>query len=181
MGPPEQHRGRVRAAQFIGKGEGAQMEGEGGGEQHLLGGRGKPPPHERRSLLLVLNEAFGHEVGDLHRQPRTQPQRHEVRQTKLGNVAGPQGLEVVAEANFAPSVHLGCFPIQLRDGDLRSSVGVRHRDLKLNGKFILEQLMDVPTAPGPPRALRVGLEPEPVIVRGLVVLHVLQEATGGEG
>lgn len=30
-----------------------------------------------------------------------------------------------------------------------------------------------------PRALRVGLEPEPVIVRGLVVLHVLQEATGG--
>lgn len=56
------------------------MEGEGrGGEQHLLGGRGKPPPHERRSLLLVLNEAFGHEVGDLHRQPRTQLWGHSER------------------------------------------------------------------------------------------------------
>lgn len=49
------------------------MRGAGGwGRAAPPGREGEAPPHERCSLLLVLNEALGHQVGDLHRQPWTQ-------------------------------------------------------------------------------------------------------------
>lgn len=45
------------------------------------------------------------------------PQGEGVGQAEFGNVPGPERLEVVGEADLAPSVHLRCLPVQLGECD----------------------------------------------------------------
>ena len=57
-------------------------------------------------LVLVGDHALLDQVGDLHGHPGAETQRHGVSYPELGGVTAPERLEVVSQADLAPSVHL---------------------------------------------------------------------------
>lgn len=103
---------------------------------------------------------------------------------------------MVCQANLSPSVHLGCLSVQLWNGYLRGSSRVCDRYLKyceslMEGEsacwpnspyiechveLVFQQIVDVPALSEPLCALLVGLQTEPVHVRGLIILHILEYA-----
>lgn len=63
------------------------------------------------------------------------PQGHGVAYAEFRYVPRPQGLEMVAQADLAASVHLGGFAVELRERDLWGCRGVHHGNLQVNGDW----------------------------------------------
>lgn len=64
--------------------------------------------------------------------------------------------------------YLLSLPIELGQLDLGRGGRVRDGDIKLKVKLVLQQVVYVPALSGPPRAVGVGGDAEPVVVLGLV-------------
>lgn len=98
-----------------------------------------------------------------------------MRDAKSGAVLGPQRLKMNGETNLAASVHLRRLAVKLRQFKLRSSGRIRHRDIKLQVEFILEEIVHVPALAFPFGAVRVGRNTEPIAVFSFIHLHVLDQ------
>ena len=59
-------------------------------------------------------------------------------------VLGPKGLEVNCQADSTPPIHLCSLPLQFRYSDLWCSRGVGCRYVKIEGKLIALQVVDIP-------------------------------------
>lgn len=114
---------------------------------------------------------------------------------ELGHIPRPQRLEMVGQANLPSSIHFRRLPVQFRKRNLRRGGWVSDRDLEgyrcgQNGneemewpkgpyiechvELVFEEIVHVPALAEPLGALLVGLETEPVHVRGLVALDILE-------
>lgn len=114
---------------------------------------------------------------------------------ELGHIPGPEWLEMVRQADLSSAVHFRRLSVQLGDGNLWCCGRVCHGDLEewtmlliihleeiLRGSYIechvelvFQEIVHVPALAEPLGALLVRLQPEPVHVRGLVVLYILRE------
>lgn len=106
----------------------------------------------------------------------TYTQCHGVGDAELWHIAGPQGLEVIGEADLSTAIHLRSLAIKLWQSDLRRGRWVCHWNVELHVELVLEQIVHVPALAEPLGALLVGLQAEPVAAGLLVVLHVLEDA-----
>ncbi len=79
------------------------------------------------------------------------------------------------KADFAAPVHLGSFAVELRDLYFWRSCGVGGRDVKLPVELVLDELVHIPALARPMSAILVGGDCEPVRVRLLVQLDVLDQ------
>lgn len=79
------------------------------------------------AFFFMLSHTFLNQIGDFYHQPWSQPHSHEVSQSKLEHVLGPQRLKVIGQAYFTTPVHLCCFSVKFRNSNLWSSNGVCDR------------------------------------------------------
>jgi len=82
---------------------------------------------------------------------------------------------VEVQANLPSAVHLGRFAVEFRELQLDGNGGVPCWDFELKLELVFQQVVDVPTMPGPLRAVLIGLDLEPIVVLLLVHLDVCDQ------
>ena len=126
-------------------------------------------------FFFISNQAFFNQIWNLNSQPGSKAEGHSMAYTKLRHIAAPQRLKMIRQADLAAAIHFRRFSVQLGQRYFRRCGRIRDWYVKLDVELVFEHLVVEPTLAEPPGALLIGLEPEPVVVRLLVVAHILDQ------